>query len=430
MNQLSFAFSDAITTTKSLTTGKVGGSTGLINFNGNASGTVTLSVLDAAGTWTMKLPATHGTANQYLQTDGSGNTTWATVVPGTGTVTSVGSGAGLTGGPITGSGSLALDLTRANTWTGKHIFAAPAGTVKALFQGATNETADFWDCNDVSGNNVIWTNIVSSTDGRFGGIVGTTTTNSGSSNATISGIPPPSNAGTRPTATFGGTLHLTDNGAADFYLLEDPSNAGALFYCTGGSRGECGMLLGVNGSPAAHASAITPANHAGPVDNVTYLGDASYRWAGLYSCEVSVINATAADIPLKVAGATSQSGVMVQLQGTSSTTAGRPQADIDTAWHDSTDATRSADLIFRAWYITTAKEGMRIRGLTGGVAIGFFGATPALQQTALGTTTGFTAHATANAVFNESTWTGGSGSSAYTNSDIVLALKNLGVLAL
>lgn len=47
-------------------------------------------------------------------------------VSAVGTVSSVGSGAGLTGGPITSSGSLAIDFTRPNTWTGKQTISADA----------------------------------------------------------------------------------------------------------------------------------------------------------------------------------------------------------------------------------------------------------------------------------------------------------------
>ena len=61
-----------------LTTGAAAGTTGALLLKGTTSGTVTLSVADAAGTWTMKLPTTDGDASQFLQTDGSGNTTWAT----------------------------------------------------------------------------------------------------------------------------------------------------------------------------------------------------------------------------------------------------------------------------------------------------------------------------------------------------------------
>lgn len=62
-------------------------------------------------------------------------------------------------------------------------------------------------------------------------------------------------------------------------------------------------------------------------------------------------------------------------------------------------------------------------------ALGFFSATTAVaQQTATGTlTTGFLS-ATGNAVLAGSTFTGNVGSTAYTLSDIVAALKNYGLL--
>jgi len=64
-----------------------------------------------------------------------------------------------------------------------------------------------------------------------------------------------------------------------------------------------------------------------------------------------------------------------------------------------------------------------------GDTMAFFDVTPVAQQSTTGTTTGFTANASANAVYNESTWTGGTGTKAYTVSDIVLALKHYGLLA-
>lgn len=57
--------------------GKVGVSTGSVGLAGVTSGTVTLTVADAAGTWTAKLPTTAGSASQTLATDGSGNLSWA-----------------------------------------------------------------------------------------------------------------------------------------------------------------------------------------------------------------------------------------------------------------------------------------------------------------------------------------------------------------
>jgi len=60
--------------------------------------------------------------------------------------------------------------------------------------------------------------------------------------------------------------------------------------------------------------------------------------------------------------------------------------------------------------------------------IGLWGKTPVVQQATTGTSTGFTAGG-GTGMTSTSTSTGGTGASAYTFGDLVLALKNLGVLA-
>jgi hypothetical protein len=65
-----------------------------------------------------------------------------------------------------------------------------------------------------------------------------------------------------------------------------------------------------------------------------------------------------------------------------------------------------------------------------GNKLGFFGTTAVVQPSTTGTTAGYTQNLSANTVFNESTFTGGIGASAYTISDVVLALKQLGVMAM
>lgn len=67
-------------------------------------------------------------------------------------------------------------------------------------------------------------------------------------------------------------------------------------------------------------------------------------------------------------------------------------------------------------------------GTTSTGKIGFFGATPVVQPATTGTTTGFTA-ATGTAVLSGSTFTGNTGSTAYTIGDVVNALKKLGLIA-
>lgn len=67
-------------------------------------------------------------------------------------------------------------------------------------------------------------------------------------------------------------------------------------------------------------------------------------------------------------------------------------------------------------------------GTATGQKLGFFNATPVTQQGTTGTTAGFTSGAGTTAK-QDSVYTGGTGTAAYTVGDVVLALKNLGFLA-
>ena len=60
--------------------------------------------------------------------------------------------------------------------------------------------------------------------------------------------------------------------------------------------------------------------------------------------------------------------------------------------------------------------------------VGFYGATAVVQPATTGTVTGFTA-GSGTAAKDDSTFTGNTGSAAYTVGDIVKALKDLGLLA-
>ena len=62
-----------------------------------------------------------------------------------------------------------------------------------------------------------------------------------------------------------------------------------------------------------------------------------------------------------------------------------------------------------------------------GGLVSFFGATGSTQPTAAGNTTVVTAGST-TAVYVNTTFTGGTGSTAYTVGDIVAALKGLGII--
>ena len=99
------------------------GTTGMLTLTGATSGVVGLSVADAAGTWTMKLPTTAGTANYPLITDGSGNTSWS-ILP----LSGGGTAATLTAinGGIVYSGASAMAISAAGT-SGQVLISGGAG---------------------------------------------------------------------------------------------------------------------------------------------------------------------------------------------------------------------------------------------------------------------------------------------------------------
>jgi len=97
------------------------------------------------------------------------------------------------------------------------------------------------------------------------------------------------------------------------------------------------------------------------------------------------------------------------------TLGGTPTVGVDTTLADGVDL------------ILNATTGTKI-GTGATQKLGFWNATPVVQQATTGTTTGFTAGA-GTAVLSDSTFTGNSGTKAYTIGDIVLALKNTGILA-
>lgn len=91
------------------------------------------AVVDSDVTWT--LPAADGTVGQALTTNGTGSLEWTTVA-GSGTVTSISTGTGLTGGPITTSGTISIVAATNSALggvkpDGTSIVIQPDGTISA-----------------------------------------------------------------------------------------------------------------------------------------------------------------------------------------------------------------------------------------------------------------------------------------------------------
>lgn len=85
-----------------------------IVFTDNTTNTVTMQATNSTTSWTLKLPPNSGTSNYFLQTDGSGNTTWAP--GGSGTISSG------------TAGNLALYSSTGNTLTDTYTSNSHAGT--------------------------------------------------------------------------------------------------------------------------------------------------------------------------------------------------------------------------------------------------------------------------------------------------------------
>lgn len=136
--------------------GKVGGNTGSIIFTGTTSGNVTLKSADIAGTWSLTLPSTAGTANYPLLTNGSGVTSWG-VLPVAGGGTNISSYA--IGDIIYASGATTLSKL-------------PIGTASQQLRVNAGATALEYFTPAANGITVGTTTITSGTTGSIGMNIG------------------------------------------------------------------------------------------------------------------------------------------------------------------------------------------------------------------------------------------------------------------
>ena len=153
------AYNNATPTNSSLLSLEASSTTTTLASSIRGSGTYLPMAFNVNGTESLRLLTTgaisfgssgtgYGTSGQVLTSQGNAAPIWTTIAPGTGTVTSITAGTGLSGGTITTSGTIAIDgtvvtLTGSQTLTNKRI--TPRSLAAASTTGTVTPASDTYD---------------------------------------------------------------------------------------------------------------------------------------------------------------------------------------------------------------------------------------------------------------------------------------------
>lgn len=227
------------------------------------------------------------------------------------------------------------------------------------------------------------------------------------------------------------TVNLNET-AADI----SASKVGLLFFQT--TTGDAGTYdtTGIQGNAVLSAGTANATGDFTGISSgagVTNSGFTTSLIRGFYNRNV-VIEGTVTkvyglhlDNAINLGTITNQYGIWIEDQTSGSNNYGIV-LDGDGAGADIVFGATQDSSIYHSTYLTLDSDGGVQIGTGATQEIGLFGVTPVQQPAGTGENTGYSAVGGTN-VDHQDTFTGNTGSSAYTINDIVKALKNLGVLA-
>jgi hypothetical protein len=269
-------------------------------YNSASANAVSLKSGNNSAAWTMTLPPDDGSANQFLQTDGSGNTIWAAAAAGTINTGTIGqityySGTNALSGTTTGTGVLTAIGNNTNSAGGLPVLDG-SGFLAVAQGGTATGTAGIGAFNNITGytasgaTGTTSTNLVFSTSPTI-----TTPTINGNETHTGTGalfLADFSNATVASRFSF---QTSTTNGLTGIYALPNGSATGAAWQATNNSDPTNASKIMITTNASTDVQLVSGINGTG-----TYLPLSIYTSGGV-SAQFSTTKGT---FDLGVAGST------------------------------------------------------------------------------------------------------------------------------